>query len=161
MSRRAVYPGSFDPITNGHLDIIKRASRIYDEVIVAVLINTTKGGLFSIEERVSFIEEEIKDLPNVKVESFVGLLVDYCKENDINVIVRGLRALSDYEYEMQIAHMNRILDDNIETVFLMASSKYSFISSSIVKEVVRFGGDITSIVPQKVLRRLHEEYSEV
>ena len=159
--KKAVYPGSFDPLTNGHLDIIKRASRLYDEVIVAVLINTTKSGLFSIEERVSFIEDEIKDLPNVRVESFVGLLVNYCKENNIDVIVRGLRALSDYEYEMQIAQMNRILDEDIETVFLMACTKYSFISSSIVKEVVKFGGDINSIAPKSVLKKLREKYSEV
>lgn len=159
--KKAIYPGSFDPITNGHLDIIKRAAKIFDEVIVAVLINTTKQGLFSVEERVAFIENEIKDLPNVRVESFVGLLVNYCEDNNVNVIIRGLRALSDYEYEMQIAQMNRILDDNIETVFLMASSKYSFISSSIVKEVVRFGGNIDSIVPQAVLEKMHEKYSEV
>lgn len=160
MKKIAIYPGSFDPVTNGHLDIVKRASKLYDEVIVGVLVNTTKKGLFSIEERVSFIENEIKNLPNVRVESFVGLLVDYCKKNNISVIIRGLRALSDYEYEMQIAQMNRILDENIETVFLMSNTKYSFISSSIVKEVVRFGGNIDSIVPQVVLNKLNEKYRE-
>lgn len=155
---KAVYPGSFDPLTNGHLDIIRRAAKLYDEVVVAVLVNTSKQGLFNFEERVQFIENETKDLPNVKVDSFVGLLVDYCKENEIRVIIRGLRAISDYEYEMQIAQMNRTLNPEIETVFLLTNTKYSFLSSSIVKEVSRFGGNIADIVPQTVQEKLKEKY---
>lgn len=159
MSRnKAVYPGSFDPLTNGHMDIIRRASKLYEEVTVAVLVNTTKSGLFTFEERVELIENEIKDLPNVKVDSFVGLLVDYCKNNDIDVIIRGLRAISDYEYEMQIAQMNRTLNPDVETVFMMTNTKYSFLSSSIVKEVARFGGDIKEIVPALVEEKLKSKY---
>ena len=157
-SRKAVYPGSFDPLTNGHIDIIKRAAKLYDEISVAVLINTNKKELFSIEERVKLIENEIKDLPNVRVDSFHGLLVDYCEANEIGVIVRGLRAVSDYEYEMQIAQMNRSLSQAVETVFLMTNTKYSFLSSSIVKEVARFGGNIAEIVPRPVAEKLKEKY---
>ncbi len=157
-SRKAVYPGSFDPLTNGHIDIIKRAAKLYDEISVAVLINTNKKELFSIEERVKLIENEIKDLPNVRVDSFHGLLVDYCEANEIGVIIRGLRAVSDYEYEMQIAQMNRSLSQAVETVFLMTNTKYSFLSSSIVKEVARFGGNIAEIVPRPVAEKLKEKY---
>lgn len=157
-SRKAVYPGSFDPLTNGHIDIIKRAAKLYDEISVAVLINTNKKELFSIEERVKLIENEIKDLPNVRVDSFHGLLVDYCEANEIGVIIRGLRAVSDYEYEMQIAQMNRSLNQAVETVFLMTNTKYSFLSSSIVKEVARFGGNIAEIVPGPVAEKLKEKY---
>ena len=157
-SRKAVYPGSFDPLTNGHIDIIKRAAKLYDEISVAVLINTNKKELFSIEERVKLIENEIKDLPNVRVDSFHGLLVNYCEANEIGVIIRGLRAVSDYEYEMQIAQMNRSLSQAVETVFLMTNTKYSFLSSSIVKEVARFGGNIAEIVPGPVAEKLKEKY---
>ena len=157
-SRKAVYPGSFDPLTNGHIDIIKRAAKLYDEISVAVLINTNKKELFSIEERVKLIENEIKDLPNVRVDSFHGLLVNYCEANEIGVIIRGLRAVSDYEYEMQIAQMNRSLSQAVETVFLMTNTKYSFLSSSIVKEVARFGGNIAEIVPRPVAEKLKEKY---
>ena len=157
-SRKAVYPGSFDPLTNGHIDIIKRAAKLYDEISVAVQINTNKKELFSIEERVKLIENEIKDLPNVRVDSFHGLLVDYCEANEIGVIIRGLSAVSDYEYEMQIAQMNRSLSQAVETVFLMTNTKYSFLSSSIVKEVARFGGNIAEIVPGPVAEKLKEKY---
>ena len=157
-NNKAVYPGSFDPLTNGHLDIIQRASKLYKEVTVAVLINSTKKGLFSLEERVAMIREEVKHLPNVKVDSFVGLLVDYCREKDIDVIVRGLRAVSDYEYEMQIAQMNRTLDPNMKTIFLMTNAKYSFLSSSIVKEVVAFGGVVDGIVPKAVQKKLESKF---
>ena len=157
-SRKAVYPGSFDPLTNGHIDIIKRVAKLYDEISVAVLINTNKKELFSIEERVKLIENEIKDLPNVRVDSFHGLLVNYCEANEIGVIIRGLRAVSDYEYEMQIAQMNRSLSQAVETVFLMTNTKYSFLSSSIVKEVARFGGNIAEIVPRPVAEKLKEKY---
>ncbi len=156
--RRAVYPGSFDPLTNGHMDIIRRIAKLYDEVNVAVLINTSKNNLFTIEERVSMIENEIGDLSNVKVESFHGLLVEYCALNDIGVIIRGLRAVSDYEYEMQIAQMNRSLNKDIETMFLMTNTEYSFLSSSIVKEVARFGGRIDESVPGPVAEKLKLKY---
>lgn len=158
MSNKAVYPGSFDPLTNGHLDIIKRAAKLYDEVTVAVLINTTKTGLFTLEERVEMIRQVVAEIPNVKVDSFVGLLVDYCRNNDIKVIIRGLRAVSDYEYEMQIAQMNRTLNKEVETVFLMTNTKYSFLSSSIVKEVTKFGGDVDGIVPPIVQDKMKSKY---
>ncbi len=158
MNNKAVYPGSFDPLTNGHLDIIERASKLYSEVTVAVLVNTSKQGLFSLQERVEMIQEEVKHLPNVKVDSFVGLLMNYCEDNDIHVIIRGLRAISDYEYEMQIAQMNRTLNEDVETVFLMTNTKYSFLSSSIVKEVTRFGGDVGGIIPVSVQQKLKEKF---
>lgn len=159
MSRRvAVYPGSFDPLTNGHIDIIKRAADLYDELYVAVLVNTSKDGFFTIEERVDLIQNEVKDLANVKVASFHGLLVDFCKENNIGVIIRGLRAVSDYEYEMQIAQMNRTLCKDVETIFMLTNTKYSFLSSSIVKEVAKFGGNIKEIVPEKVAQKLKEKF---
>lgn len=156
--RKAVYPGSFDPLTNGHIDIIKRVANLYDQVNVAVLINTNKKELFSLEERVALIEEELKDMTNIKVDSFQGLLVDYCKANEIGVIIRGLRAVSDYEYEMQIAQMNRSLDQDVETMFLMTNTQYSFLSSSIVKEVAKFGGNIDDSVPKSVAEKLKEKY---
>lgn len=158
MNNKAVYPGSFDPLTNGHLDIIERASKLYSEVTVAVLVNTSKQGLFSLQERVEMIKEEVKHLPNVKVDSFVGLLMNYCEDNDIHVIIRGLRAISDYEYEMQIAQMNRTLNEDVETVFLMTNTKYSFLSSSIVKEVTRFGGEVDGIIPVSVQQKLKEKF---
>lgn len=155
--RIAVYPGSFDPPTMGHLDIIRRAAALYDTLYVAVLINTNKQELFSLEERVALLEQELAAFPNIKVSSFRGLLVDYCKQHEIGVIIRGLRAVSDYEYEMQIAQMNRSLSADIETVFLMTNTKYSFLSSSIVKEVVRFGGDVSDVVPPIVAQKLSEK----
>ncbi|WMJ82084.1 pantetheine-phosphate adenylyltransferase [Clostridium sp. MB40-C1] len=151
MKRSAVYPGSFDPITKGHLDIIKRASEIFDEVIVAVLINPDKKGLFNIEERVELIKRVTKDINNVKVESFHGLLVDYMNEKNSNVIIKGLRAVSDFEYELQMSHMNKKLDETIETVFLMTSAKYSYLSSSSIKQVVMFGGCIDDLVPNEII----------
>lgn len=157
---KAVYPGSFDPLTNGHLDIIERASALYDEITVALLINTSKKGLLSFEERLELLKAETARFKNVKVDFFGGLLVEYCREKNIKVIVRGLRAVSDYEYEMQIAQMNRNLNDQVETVFLMTNTKYSFLSSSIVKEVAKFGGDISEIVPKSVEDKLREIYRE-
>lgn len=151
---KAVYPGSFDPLTNGHLDIIERASTIFEEVTVALLINTSKEGFFSLEERLETLKIETQKYPNVKVDFFDGLLVDYCKIKDIKVILRGLRAVSDYEYEMQIAQMNRTLNSDIETMFLMTNTKYSFLSSSIVKEVAKFGGNISEVVPKSVGEKL-------
>jgi pantetheine-phosphate adenylyltransferase len=151
--RRAVCPGSFDPITNGHLDIIARASRLYDEVYVTVMINKSKQGLFSIEERIALIEEVTREFGNVRVAAFHGLLVDYCKQHDIPAIVKGLRAVSDFDYELQMAQMNNGLS-GVETLFIPTSPTYSFLSSSLVKEVVQWGGDVSHLVPAPVLTAL-------
>lgn len=146
----AVYPGSFDPITNGHLDIIKRASKVFDEVVVGVLINPEKKGLFSINERVELIEKVIKPYKNVKVEGFEGLLIDFMDKHNANVIVKGLRAVSDFEYEFQMAMMNNKLDKTKETVFMATSPEYSYLSSSSVKQVAKFGGCIRELVPEEI-----------
>jgi pantetheine-phosphate adenylyltransferase len=151
-----VYPGSFDPITNGHLDLIQRGARITDRLIVAVLRNEQKEPLFSVEERMEMLAEVVKDIPNVEVDSFHGLLVDYAFRKGATVILRGIRAISDYEYELQMALMNRRLAPEIETVFMMAGEAYSFISSRIVKEVISLGGNITDLVPPCVEARLRQ-----
>lgn len=151
MMNRAVYPGSFDPITNGHLDIIKRSSKVFDEVIVAVLVNPEKKGLFTIQERVDLIKSVVSDLPNIRVESFTGLLTNFMKKNDCKVIIKGLRAVSDFEYEFQMALMNNKLDPDIETLFMMTNAKYSFLSSSSVRQVAMFGGCIKELVPDKII----------
>jgi pantetheine-phosphate adenylyltransferase len=153
--RRAVCPGSFDPVTNGHLDIIGRAARLYDEVVVGVLINKSKAGLFSIEERMNLLRESTRSYGNVTVESFHGLLVDFCRTHDIPVIVKGLRAVSDFDYELQMAQMNHSLA-GIETVFMSTNPTYSFLSSSLVKEVATWGGDVSGLVPSTVWDRLQE-----
>ena len=145
--RTAVYPGSFDPLTNGHLDIIKRAAAIFDQVIVAVSINSGKQPLLTIDEKKSLITEVVSEFDNVKVDTVEGLLVDYIRKKQPAVIVKGLRALSDFEMEFQMALMNRKLDDNVETLFLMTSTDHAMLSSSIVKEINKFGGDISSLVP--------------
>ncbi|HEY9576373.1 MAG TPA: pantetheine-phosphate adenylyltransferase [Pseudobacillus sp.] len=150
MASIAVCPGSFDPITNGHLDIIQRGAKIFDKVYVVVLSNSSKKPLFSVEERKALISEVTKHLPNVEVDSYNGLLVDYAKEREAKAILRGLRAVSDFEYEMQITSMNRVLDDNLETFFMMTNSQYSFLSSSIVKEVAKYDADISDLVPPAV-----------
>ena len=152
-ARRAVCPGSFDPVTNGHLDIVGRASRLYDEVVVAVLINSTKDGLFDVSERMDLLRATTADLPNVTVDSFEGLLVDYCKRRDVPVVVKGLRAVSDFDYELQMAQMNHGLA-GVETMFLSTNPLYSFLSSSLVKQVARYGGDISALVPPVVAQRL-------
>lgn len=158
--KRAVYSGSFDPMTNGHLDIIKRASEVFDELIVSVLNNKSKTPLFSVSERVKILEEATKDMPNVKVDSFSGLLIDYCKEKDVHVIVRGLRAITDFEYELQIAQTNRILSGgDVDTVFFNTSLEYSYLSSSSVKEIASFGGDITQCVPDFVAKQTYDKFS--
>ena len=146
----AIVPGSFDPITYGHIDIIKRSSELFDEIIVAILVNPDKKYLFSLDERVEMIEETIKDIPNVRVDAFSGLLVNYAKKVGSSVIVRGLRAVSDFEYEMQLTFMNKALDEGIETFYMMANKQYSFISSSIVKGVSGFGADLSKFVPKNV-----------
>ncbi|WXR61552.1 pantetheine-phosphate adenylyltransferase [Peptostreptococcaceae bacterium AGR-M142] len=158
MTNIAIYPGSFDPITNGHLDIIRRASKLCDKLIVAVLVNSSKKNLFTFDERIHMIEDAISDLDNVCVKTFSGLLVDYCTENNVNAIIRGLRAVSDFEYELQMAQMNRKLEDNVETIFLTASTKYSFLSSSIVKEIARYKGNIEELVPKKACEYLVEKF---
>jgi pantetheine-phosphate adenylyltransferase len=152
--RRAVCPGSFDPVTNGHLDIISRAAELYDEVSVAVLVNENKHGLFSVEERLDMLASVASAYSNVRVESFAGLLVDFCRDNGIAVIVKGLRAISDFDYELQMAQMNRRLA-GVETVFMPTAPEYSFLASSLVKEVAAHGGDVSGLVPEHVLARLN------
>jgi pantetheine-phosphate adenylyltransferase len=150
--RRAVCPGSFDPATNGHLDVIGRASRLFDEVIVAVLINEAKAGLFTIDERIEMLREATEGYPNTRIESFHGLLVDFCRANGASVVVRGLRAVSDFDYELQMAQMNVGLA-GVETLFLATNPLYSFLSSSLVKDVAMWGGDVSGHVPDGVARR--------
>ena len=157
--RRAVAPGSFDPITLGHLDVIERASKIFDEVIVAVLINSTKAGLFSIEERIDLITRSVSHLKNVRVDSWSGLLADYCEDHEIAAIVKGLRAVSDFDYELQMSQMNLKLK-GIETFFMATKPDYSFLSSSLVKEIAKFGGDVSSWVPSHVHRALQSRYGK-
>lgn len=156
----AIYPGSFDPITNGHLDIIERCSEKFEKLIVAVLNNTSKKTLFSVDERVKLLEETVKGYPNVSVESFSGLLIEYASSKEVSVIVRGLRAVSDFEYEMQMALTNKSLHSEIDTFFLISSSQYSFLSSSIVKEVARFGGDVSGMVPLEVEEVLKAKFKK-
>ncbi len=151
----AVYPGSFDPITNGHLDLIARGSRLADRLIVAILRNEAKQALFSVEERVAMLEEVVKPYANVEIGTFDGLTVEYAAQRGANMILRGIRAISDYEYELQMALMNRRLRPGIETVFLMAGEAYSFISSRLVKEVAKLGGNVSGLVPPVVEARLH------
>ena len=157
--RRCVCPGSFDPVTNGHLDVIERASRLYDEVIVGVLVNTSKHGLFAVDERIEMLREATESLGNVTVDSFQGLLVDYCRERDIPVVVKGLRAVSDFDYELQMSQMNNRLT-GLETLFVATNPEYSFLSSSLVKEVAKWGGDVSGLVPESVLRRLGTRLSD-
>ncbi|MCW2893224.1 MAG: pantetheine-phosphate adenylyltransferase [Trebonia sp.] len=156
---RVVCPGSFDPVTNGHLDIIGRAAGLHDEVIVAVLINITKKSLFTVDERVEMLTEVTKGYGNVRVERFHGLLVDFCAAQGINAIVKGLRAVSDFEYEMQMAQMNYRLAE-IETLFMTTNPLYSFLSSSLIKEIAKYGGDVSGLVPESVLGRLHARLAE-
>ncbi|MBR3839349.1 MAG: pantetheine-phosphate adenylyltransferase [Clostridia bacterium] len=149
--RIAIYPGSFDPLTNGHLDIICRASKLFDKLIVGVLHNDAKKCLFTMEERADLISKCIGDMPNVSVQTFNGLLVDFVKKNEGIVIVKGLRAVSDYEYELQMAALNKHIDSNIETIFLMADVQNSFLSSSVVKDVAKHGGDVRGLVPDRII----------
>ncbi|WP_019242424.1 MULTISPECIES: pantetheine-phosphate adenylyltransferase [Bacillus] len=160
MVKIAVCPGSFDPITNGHVDIIQRAAKIFDELHIMVLINSAKSPLFSTEERVQLIKDATSHIPNVIVDSYSGLLVDYAKGINACAIIRGLRAVSDFEYEMQGTSMNRILDDHIETFFMMTNNQYSFLSSSIVKEVAKYGGDVSELVPAVVAQALKDKYNQ-
>ena len=155
--RRAVCPGSFDPVTNGHLDIIDRTSRLYDEVIVAVLVNESKMGLFTIEERLEMLREVVKAYPNIRIESFRGLLVDFCRAQQATVVVKGLRAVSDFDYELQMAQMNIGLA-GVETLFMPTNPQHSFLSSSLVKDVAKWGGDVTPHVPEVVASRLADRF---
>ena len=157
--KAAVYPGSFDPVTYGHLDVIVRASQIFDDLTVSVLNNTQKSPLFSVEERVNILKEATKDLPNVKVDSFSGLLIDYAKNNNIHVVIRGLRAITDFEFELQVAQTNRKLsNEEIDTIFLTTSLEYAYLSSSSVKEIASFNGDILPCVPEFVADLVYEKY---
>ncbi|MBE6047464.1 MAG: pantetheine-phosphate adenylyltransferase [Clostridium sp.] len=153
----AVYPGSFDPITLGHLDVIKRGAKVFDKVIVGVLVNVNKSGLFDIEERVELIKRVTSGIPNVEVVSFNGLLIDFVKQCNATVILKGLRALSDFEYEFQMALMNTKLDAEIETLFMMTSAQYSYISSSAIKQVAKFKGDLRGLVPEEVIPDIVEK----
>lgn len=157
--KSAIYPGSFDPVTYGHLDIIARAAAIFDELIISVLNNVKKTPLFSVEERVRMLEEATKDLPNVTVDSFSGLLIDYADRKGVHVAIRGLRAITDFEYELQIAQTNRKFSDgNLDTVFLTTSLEYAYLSSSTVKEIASFNGDISKCVPDFVAELIYKKY---
>jgi len=156
--RRALCPGSFDPVTNGHLDVIGRAAQLYDEVVVAVFVNQSKTGLFSVDERREMLCEVTSQFRNVQIDTFQGLVVDYCRSHDIPVIVKGLRAVSDFDYELQQAQMNRGLA-GVDTLFMPTNPEYSFLASSLVKEIAKWGGDVTSLVPPTVLKRLQERTS--
>jgi pantetheine-phosphate adenylyltransferase len=158
--RRAVCPGSFDPVTNGHLDILRRAAEIFDEVIVAVLVNEAKHGMFAVDERLEMLREALADagVSNAKVDSFEGLLVDFCAANDVDVIIKGIRTAADVQVELQMAQMNRSLT-GVETVFMATSPQWSYVASSLVKEVARLGGDVSAQVPSSVLARLKRRLS--
>ena len=156
--KKAIYPGSFDPVTLGHLDVIERASKLFDHLIIGVLNNSAKTPLFSIEERVNMIQEATKHIPNVEVKSFGGLTVDFAKECEAHAVVRGLRAVTDFEYELQIAQLNRVINPNIDTVFLTTDLKYAYLSSSSVKEVAAYGGDISNFVTPAVEAEVKKKF---
>ncbi|UCZ51847.1 pantetheine-phosphate adenylyltransferase [Bacillus shivajii] len=157
MSSIAVCPGSFDPVTLGHLDIVTRGSKVFDKVIVSVLNNRTKQPMFTVEERIDLLKEVTKDLPNVEVDYFDGLLIDYVKQKQANAIIKGLRAVSDFEYELQMASINRKLDDEIETFFMMTNNQYSYLSSSIVKELAKYNASVSDLVPPVVEEALRKK----
>lgn len=159
MARVAIYPGSFDPLTNGHVSIIERGLRIFDKIIVAIAVNVRKQPLFTVEERESFIHTQFGD-ERVEVDTFQGLLVDYASSRNVRVILRGLRAVSDFEYELQMANMNRKLDDSIDTVFMMTEESDFYVSSSLVKEVASFGGKVEGVVPEHVEEKLIEKFAD-
>ncbi|MGY3776282.1 pantetheine-phosphate adenylyltransferase [Helcococcus sueciensis] len=157
---RVIYPGSFDPVTNGHLDIISRASKIYDEVIVCVLINNSKNYLFTMDERIEMLEDILYDYNNVKVAKYSGLLIDFAKENQADAIIRGIRAVSDYETELQFAQMNKVYSGGVvETLFMVAEPKYSYLSSSIVKEIASFNRDVSGLVPKNVANKIKNKFN--
>ena len=159
--KAAIYPGSFDPVTYGHLDVIRRAANIFDELTVSVLNNVGKSALFSVEERVKMLEEATKDIPNVKVDSFSGLTIDYAKKKDVHVVIRGLRAITDFEYELQIAQTNHKLSGGaVDTVFLTTALEYAYLSSSGVKEIAKFDGDVSMCVPDHVAKELYRKFEK-
>ena len=157
--KTAIYPGSFDPVTLGHYDIIERSSKIFDKLIVGVLNNSAKSPLFSVEERVNMLKDVTSHFPNVEVQSFAGLLIDFVRSNDANVIVRGLRAITDLEYELQLAQMNRVIAPEIDTLFLTTNLKYAYLSSSMAKEVAMYGGDISSFLSPEIAEKVREKYA--
>ena len=157
--KTAIYPGSFDPVTLYHYDIIERSSKIFDKLIVGVLHNSAKSPLFSVEERVNMLKDVTSHFPNVEVQSFAGLLIDFVRSNDANVIVRGLRAITDFEYELQLAQMNRVIAPEIDTLFLTTNLKYAYLSSSMAKEVAMYGGDISSFLSPEIAEKVREKYA--
>ena len=157
--KTAICPGSFDPVTLGHYDIIERSSKIFDKLIVGVLNNSAKSPLFSVEERVNMLKDVTSHFPNVEVQSFAGLLIDFVRSNDANVIVRGLRAITDFEYELQLAQMNRVIAPEIDTLFLTTNLKYAYLSSSMAKEVAMYGGDISSFLSPEIAEKVREKYA--
>lgn len=161
MKRLVIYPGSFDPFTNGHLDVVERGVELFDEIIIAILVNPKKQGLFSVEERIDLIKETFQGRPNIQAESFNGLLVEYARQKRATAILRGMRAVSDFEYEFQMAIMNRRMAREIQTIFLMTGFRWIFTSSSIIKEAAQFGGDVSDLVPDPVNRKLREKFGPV
>lgn len=158
--KRAIYPGSFDPVTFGHVDMIERSAKMVDELVVAVLINSAKNPLFSVKERVSMLEEITGYIPNIRITSFDGLLIDYARKVEASIIIRGLRAVTDFEYELQIAQTNRIVNSQVDTMFLTTSLEYAYLSSTIVKEVASYGGDISHFVPEQLVDRIYAKYGQ-
>jgi pantetheine-phosphate adenylyltransferase len=161
MQRIAIYPGSFDPVTNGHIDIVERGLKLFDKIIVAILHNPAKESLFSVEERIELLKICLKNNPDIEVDAFSGLLVDYAAQRKAHAILRGLRAVSDFEYEFQLALMNRRLNREVQTVFLMTGMRWIFTSSSIIKEAAQFGGNVNGMVPPEVNKRLKEKFGKV
>ncbi len=157
--KRAIYPGSFDPVTFGHIDMIERSAKIVDELVVAILVNSAKNPLFSVEERVSMLGEITGHVPNIRIMSFHGLLIDFAQEVDASIIVRGLRAVTDFEYELQIAQTNHVENPDVETIFLTTNLQYSYLSSSIVREFAAYGGDISKFVPALFIDRIYDKYN--
>lgn len=155
---KAIYPGSFDPVTYGHIDIAIRAAKIFDELVIAVLNNSAKSPLFSVEERVNILSEVFADVPNITITSYEGLLVDFARENNAKVIVRGLRAVTDFEYELQLAQTNNVLENEVDTIFLTTDLRYAYLSSSTVREVASYGGDISKFVPDKIAKLTYDKY---